>query len=181
MSYPTLIIGGIEIPLRALTEGFAQTYEELAGLSARRTLGGSLLIQRAWPLTRNYLLRTTISGGGILPAPLDHLDRGGTYEVECAEHRRIAGDGAYNVITLPAGRRSGGIYTPRGYALVGGELVETTIAIVGHVATLGLVTGAQHYQVRYWPKFTGNLTHKSDGEPWRATRRWTITIEEEGE
>lgn len=179
MSSPleTLIIGGIELPIFALTEGFRQSYDELAGISARRTLGGKLLIQRVWPLAKNYLLSTTISGAGSLPAPLDHLDRGATYEIECAEHRAIAGTS--NIITLPAGRRSGGIYTPRGYALVAGELVETAIALVGNVATLTAVSGAQHYQVRYWPKFTGLLTHKADGEPWAARRSWSLTLIEE--
>lgn len=176
MSYPTLKIGGIELPLRTLTDGFSQTYDELAGVSARRTLGGSLLPQRAWPLDRNFKLATTISGGGRLPAPLDHLDRGDTVEIECAEPRHISG--TTTAITLPAGRRSGGIYAPKGYALVDGELVATSISIVGNAATLGAVSGAQHYEVRYWPKFTGILTHKSSGEPWQARRTWTITIEE---
>jgi hypothetical protein len=177
--YENIIIGGIEIPRYANSEGFSQTYDELAGISARRTLGGTLLPQRSWPLTRNFLWSTTISGVGSLPAGIDQLDRGVAYEVECAEVRHISG--GTHVITLPAGRRSGGIYAPRGFALVSGLLVETSIAIVGDVATLGVVSGAQHYRVSYWPKFTGVLTHKSDGEPWRATRRWTITIEEEGE
>lgn len=175
-SYPNLIIGGIEIPLRALIGGFTQSYEEIAGISARRMMSGALLIQRSWPDPGNYKLRTTLSGGGILPAPLDHLDRGDTVEIECAEHRRIADTS--NLITLPAGRRSGGIYTPVGYALKGGELVATPLSIAANLATLATVSGAQHYQVRYWPKFTGQITHQSSGEPWQARRSWTVVIEE---
>jgi hypothetical protein len=57
-------------------------------------------------------------------------------------------------------------------------LVGTSISITGNVATLGSVAGAQHYQVLYWPKFTGRITHQSSGQPWQASRRWTVTIEE---
>jgi len=173
---PTLIIGGIQIPTYALSEEFSQTYEEIAGISSARMGDGSLVIQRAWPsAAANYKLSTTISGGGSLPAPLDGLNRGTSVEVECAEPRRIASTS--NVITLPAGRRSG-TYAPTGYALVDGLLVETPLALVGHVATLTVVAGAQHYQVRYWPKFSGRITHQSSGEPWQARRRWSVTIEE---
>lgn len=177
MTMATLLIGGIQVPTYALTDEFSQSYDEVAGISSARMGDGSLVIQRAWPsASANYKLSTTISGGGSLPAPMDGLNRGATVEVECAEPRRIAATG--NVITLPAGRRSGGLYTPTGYALVDGLLVETPLALVGDVATLTVVAGAQHYQVRYWPKFTGRITHQSSGEPWQARRRWTVTIEE---
>lgn len=176
MSFTSLIIGGFEVPRDSLRDGFSQTYEEIAGISSARMGDGSLVIQRAWPAVgANYKLSTTISGRGRAPAPLDGLNRGATVEVECAEHRRIAG--AMNVITLPAGRRTGD-YAPRGYALVDGLLVETPLALVGDVATLTAVAGAQHYQVLYWPKFTGSITHQSSGEPWQARRSWSVTIEE---
>jgi hypothetical protein len=177
MSYPTLLIGSIQIPLHALIGGFSQTYEEIAGISSARMGDGSLTIQRAWPTVgKNYKLSTTISGAGSLPAPLDGLNRGAAVEVECATHRAIGS--ASNIITLPTGRRSGGIYDPVGYALVNGLLVPTPLVIVSHVATLTTVSGAQHYQVRYWPKFSGRITHQSSGEPWQARRSWSITIEE---
>lgn len=177
-AYPNLIIGGIEIPLRALIGGFSQDYEEIAAISARRMANGALHLQRAWPASGNYKLRSIIQGGGILPAPLDTLDRGGVHEISCAEARRIGATS--NVITLPAGRRSDTGYTPKGYALVSGELVATPItSLVANVATLTVVSGAQHYQVRYWPKFTGAITHKSSGEPWQARRTWSVTIEEQ--
>ncbi len=175
-AYRDLIIGGIEIPTHALMDGFTQDYEELAGISARRTLAGSLLIQRAWPLDRNYLLRTTISGGGSMPPPLDQLDRGSVHEVSCAEARMIAAQ--VPVIALPAGRRSDGAHAPRGHALVDGELVETSVVMSGDTAILAPVSGAQQYQVRYWPRFTGFITHKSSGDPWQARRTWSLTIEE---
>lgn len=177
MSYPTLILGGIEIPLYALTDEFSQSYEEIAGISSARMGDGSLLVQRAWPsLQANYKLATTISGGGSLPAPLDGLDRGAIIEIACAQHRAIAGTG--NVIALPPGRRSGGQYQPRGFALLGGLLVETPIHVVDDVATLTVVADARHYQVRYWPRFSGRITHQSSGEPWQARRSWSVTIEE---
>lgn len=173
---PTLIIGGIQVPAYALTDSFSQAYEEIAGISSARMGDGSMVVQRAWPtVSANYKLKTTIGGGGSLPAPLDGLNRGSTVEVECAEPRRIASTS--NVITIPAGRRTG-TYAPKGYALVDGLLVETSLALVGNVATLTAVAGAQHYQVLYWPKFTGVLTHQSSGEPWQARRTWSVTIEE---
>lgn len=176
MSYPNLIIGGIEIPLRALTDVFSQEYEEIAAISARRMASGVLHLQRAWPASGNYKLRTTLQGGGRLPAPLDNLDRGGAHEIQCAQHRHAGAAG--NVIVIPAGRRSGGIYAPQGFALVAGELVSTPLSIATNTATLTAVSGAQHYEVRYWPKFTGAITHKSSGEPWLARRTWSVTIEE---
>ena len=176
MSYSTLIIGGFEIPLFALSDEFTQSYEEIAGISSARMGDGSLIVQRAWPsASANYKLSTTISGAGTAPAALDGINRGATVEVECAEHRRIAG--LTTSITLPAGRRTG-TYAPQGFAVVNGLLVGTSISITGNVATLGSVAGAQHYQVLYWPKFTGRITHQSSGQPWQASRRWTVTIEE---
>lgn len=176
MSAQNLIIGGIEVPLFALTDAFSQDYEELAAIAGLRLANGSLVIQRAWPASGNYKLRSTISGGGSLPAPLDGLDRGASHEISCAQPRAIAAVG--NVITLPAGRRSDTGYAPVGFASVAGELISTPLALVGNVATLTTVAGAQHYQVRYWPKFTGMITHRSSGEPWQAARSWTLTVEE---
>jgi hypothetical protein len=176
MSAQNLIVGGIEIPLYALTDAFSQDYEELAAIAGVRMADGSLVIQRAWPTSGNYKLRTMISGGGSLPAPLDGLDRGTAYEISCAQHRAIAAVG--NVITLPAGRRADTGYVPVGFASVAGELVSTAVSLVGNVATLTTVGSAQHYQVRYWPKFTGMITHKSSGDLWQAARSWTLTAEE---
>lgn len=155
---------------------FSQSYEELSGISSARMGAGGLVIQRAWPTVDiNYKLSTTISGAGGLPAPLDGLNRGALVDVECAEHRRIAS--ISNVITLPGGRR-GGSYAPTGSALVLGELVDTDLVLLDNVATLTIVPGAQHYQVRYWPKFMGRITHQSSGLSWKSRRTWTVTIEE---
>jgi hypothetical protein len=180
MSLTTLIIGGIEIPVYALTDDFRQDYEEIAGISSARMGDGSLLIQRAWPTAAaNYKLRTTISGGGSLPAPLDSLNRGASVEISCAEPRRITGaTPTATTITLPAGRRSDSGYAPTAWALVGGLLVSTPVSIATNTATVTAVSGAQHYHVRYWPKFSGLITHKTGGEPWQARRGWSVTLEE---
>lgn len=172
-----LIIGGIEIPLYALTDAFTQDYEELDGVNGMRMSDASMVIQCAWPASVNYKLITTISGAGSLPAPLDGLMRRVAHEISCAQHRAISAVGN-NIITLPAGRRADTGYVPVGFASVAGELVATPLALVGNVATLTVVAGAQHYQVRYWPKFTGMITHKSSGQPWQAARSWTLTVEE---
>lgn len=180
-SLQTIVIGGVELPLWVFVDGFTQDYEEITGVGELVMDDGSLTISRL-DQGRNYRLRTTISGGGTLIAPLDALDRGAEVEIQCAEPRRISHPTIPTSlsITLPAGRRTGGIYTPRGYAMMAiGEIVETPItSIVDNVATLVAVTGAMHYHVLYYPKFTGRIEHKHSSEPWQAKRTWTITVRE---
>lgn len=175
MTIRNLIIGGIQIPLRALTDGFAQDYEEIAGIGRLRLASGTLIPQRAWPAS-GYKLRTVISAAGRLPAPLDALDRAAAHEISCARFRMVGGQS--NILTLPAGRRLDAGYAPQAFALLDGELVATGHTLVGHTAFVAAVSGAQHYQVRYWPRFTGLITHRAGGEPWRAAGSWTLTVEE---
>lgn len=177
MTWKTLIIGGIEIPLHAMSDDFSQDYDEEAGIGDMRLSDGSLVIQRAWPASGVKLV-TSLGAAGSLPAPLDGLDRGVAHEVSCARHRVIAVAAPGLSVTLPAGRRSDTGHTPVGYAAVGGLLVPTALSIVGHVATFTAVAGAQHYQAHYWPKFSGRITHKASGRPWQAAGGWTMTIRE---
>ena len=176
----TLRIGGIDIPLYALTDSFDQSYEEVAAIHGLRFMDGSLMPQRAWPRTENYKLRTTINGSGSLPAPLDGLDRGAAQEVRCVAHRSAASP--TTTVQFTKKHRTDTGYTPVGFAQVGSLLVPVDLVITEHdtysSAALSPVSGAQHYQVRYWPQFVGILVHQSSGEPWQAKRSWSVTIEE---
>lgn len=175
--YATLIIGGIELPLRSLHYSFSQDYEELAGISETRMGDGSLSIQQAWPADGGYKLRTVISGEGRIPAPLAGLRRGEPHLVQCAAQMLFSS--ATPSVALPSGRRSGGRYDPRGFAVVEGEQVASAItSIVDDVATLTVVADAQHYQVRIYPEFTARLTHRATSQPWQARRGWTLTLDE---
>lgn len=163
----SLIIAGYVIPWHA-RHGLAQTYEVIGGRTRGRKLSGAGYVQQHWAK-----LRTTISGEGSLPAPLAGLDPATSYEISCAEPRVIAGTAS---ITLPAGRRSD--VAPIGYAVLDGLLVETPVSIAGNVASLTAVTGAQHYEVRYWPKFTAHLEIEAEADVNGAARRWRVVAEE---
>lgn len=181
--YRTFKIGGIEIPLKSGGPDLRQSYSTiLDGIGADRMADGSLLIQQAWPEPGQPLkLRSTISGGGLQNVAFDALAPGSGHLVECVESRRITHptNPLSLAITLPSGRRSGGLYAPQGLALVDGELAATSIGIVGDLATLGAVAGATEYSVRYWPAFMARIVSIShDGSPWRAARSFTLEIEE---
>lgn len=176
MSGPNLIIGGFRLPLSAYWEDFRQTYDDEAGIGEIRLADGSLVIQRAWPATGVKLL-TTLAARGRMPPLLAGLDRGVAHEIACIEPIHLPS--LNTAITLPAGRRADTGYTPRGYAMVDGELVSTPVlSVVAHVATLQAVAGASHYEARYWPKFSGRITYRQDGTPLRGGRGWTLTIKE---
>lgn len=76
MSAPTLIIAGLELPQESRLE-YRQTFELIdAGGTSRRMANGALFTMRRW---RKY--RTTISGGGWIPAPLLALPLNAPFEV----------------------------------------------------------------------------------------------------
>jgi hypothetical protein len=50
--------------------------------------------------------------------------------------------------------------------------------VVTNTATLTVVSGAQHYEARYWPKFTAYLAVEVEADVNGAARRWSVTAEE---
>lgn len=145
-------LGGVAISYEAGDGRVLQSYDD----ATRRSLmemGDGSLVSRTYAGTSGKI-NTRISGNSAwAAAPLSGLDYSSAMTLKCAEPRAI--HGATVSITIPSARRIDTGYTPRGYAVVGGSLVETTITgIVSNVCTLTAVSGATGYEVHYWPEIT---------------------------
>lgn len=146
MNAHDIVIGGIRIPLDS-AYGLEQSYDALeAGSTVLRMLNGAAIKQTHWSKRR-----TTITGSGRYPPGLAGLDYSGPLEIQCAAPLIIA-SAASNVITLPAARRAD--WVPAGYAVVDGRMMPVACSVVGNIATLGTLAGAQNYQCMYWPVLT---------------------------
>lgn len=172
MSGPTLEIGALVVPY-VVTLGLRVEYERLAARSDRRTAAGGLNRRTAW----TGKLRATITGDGWAPPGLATLDEDTAYSVALPELRSV--DSASNVITLPAARRSGGIYTPLGFAVVAGALVSTPVALVTDTATLTTVAGASGYRVDYYPQVSAYVRFvREELDAERRVHGWQLVVEE---
>lgn len=170
MSSRVLVIGGIEIPIRA-SHQLSQNYTPIQAVSRARMMNGSLTQQSAW---RGKLL-TEISGDGLVPSGLQLIDWSQPVIIKCIAERAVTSSS--NVIPVHANRRSD--YGVRGRALVGTKLVDTPVSVTGDVATLTVVSDATAYQAYYWPE----ITCYSDGpEETRGARTadygWSLIAEE---
>ena len=173
MSFKTLKIGTLEIPVRAAIDA-DQTYTAIGGETVLRTLSGAGIRQETWKRTR-----TTINGNGWLPSALSAIDTTVSMDVACiAPQARVAD--VNRQATLPAARRSDAGHTPWAVALLpDGGLANTTLGIVGNVATAGAVAGATGYLINYFP-----LLHCWINRPTQAfsvsagTHTWEIIAEE---
>lgn len=164
-------LGGISVPIQA-NLGLRQEYRALGGRHKRRMADGSLHLQSNWSK-----IATTISGDGWVPAGFAGLDFDSALTLKCLAPRSIIS--ASNVLTIPATRRSDGDYLPVGYATVDGERVATPLALVSNTATLTLVSGAQFYEVVYYPElqvYADPPTEQTDAHS--AQFRWSITAEQ---
>lgn len=171
---PDLRVGPVVLALRSRWS-LTQTYSELRAEEQRRAADGSLYIRRAWA----GKLRTEISGEGKLPLALAQLDTSSPVTLACASPRHIAGD--RTTITLPSTRRSGAAYAPLAWAIVDGDLVSTTVSITDDVATCGTVSGADAYQVAYWPHITAHITRATETlttSSGQHSYRWQLIAEE---
>lgn len=168
------VVGTAEQPISAIA-GFSQTYEVLAASASDRMGDGSLDTATYW----SGKLRTVISGDGWTPPVLLGLNFDSNLTLKCGAP--IAVQDATTSVTLPAARRTDAGHTPVGFAIVGGELVATTISsIVSNVATLASVSGASAYVVWYWPELTVQVTERprQDTATGAAVHRWSLTAEE---
>lgn len=164
---PELTVDGLVVPVQAALD-LSQTYEEIGGVSLRRTLGGGTFRQSHW--TR---LKTALSGGGW--CPFAHYPLGSVHLLGCIAPRSLMETGP--VLTLPAARRSD--VPLQGWALVGGELVATPVVLSGHVATLTPVPGATQYQVSWYPLLQVVFSDlKYSAELRQAQYQWQLTAEE---
>ncbi|THF60903.1 hypothetical protein [Pseudothauera rhizosphaerae] len=141
----TLLIGPVGMPLPLAAAGFTQTYATIRGGSLLRLADGSGLQQSRW-----RKLSTTVSGSGILPAPLAALDWDAPLILGCVAPRGIWTAGA--PVELPAARRAD--VAPFALAAVGAGMVRASIEVAAGVATIAPVAGATGYCVYYYPQLT---------------------------
>jgi hypothetical protein len=118
-----------------------------------------------------------LTGRGWIPAGLDGIDYTSSMLLKCAAAKMITSPS--NVIALPAERRTDSGYEPRGYAIVEGARVDTSIGFAVDVATLGTVAGASFYQVEYFPEITVFATLSNSGVTvTNADYSWQIKAEQ---
>lgn len=166
-------LGGVVIPIESLdnhSERFTSKRRSTDllmgdGSTLRQTLSGT-----------EDKLKIRLSGGGWAPIGLTSLDYSSSMTLLCGLRRSIGS--ASNVITIPSARRSDSGFEPIGLAVVDGELQETTISIVSNEATLGVVAGAEGYQVQYWPEITVYADLEESMDASSATYSWEIIAEE---
>lgn len=159
-----LIVGGIEVPLKA-SHVLSQSYEPVQAVSRPRMGDGSLMQQTAWA----GKLLTSISGDGLIPPGLQSIDYSQAVVIKCVAERVVTS--ASNVIAVPTGRRAD--YGVEGRALVGSVWQSTPAAVVGDTATLTIAASATAYQAIYWPELicfcdppTDNRAVRSSGYSW---------------
>ena len=139
----SLVIGGIEIPIRA-AQGLTQNYTPVQAVSRLRMGDGSLVQQSSWA----GKLNTSIDADGIMPAGIHTLDYSQSIIIKCIAERVVAS--ASNVITVPSARRAD--YGVVGRALVGDNWQATAVTLATDTATLTVVADAVQYQAIYWPE-----------------------------
>lgn len=175
----TLVIGGIEVPVHSLHD-FRQSYSVVGGYNnRRRKYDGTGFAQEVWKR-----LKTVITASGILPPGFGSFEPTQQYVVQCAAGRKV--ESLSNVIALPAGRRSGGIYDPVGYAWVpevGKHIADSEVevgfsSVAGDTYTLNTHAGAQHYYVVYYPVITAYIQVTEDIDVREAGYGWTLDAEE---
>lgn len=164
-------LGSIIIPV---VSGFdiAQTYDAINARTIQRYKDGGALVQ-----SRYNKLHSTISASGWIPAPFDAIDSNQPIAVSCIAPLCVFG--ATTGIVIPRNYRTDSNFTGQAFALVGDEVVETAVSLVGQAATLTAVADAAQYQVIYYPIITGILTISQEYDDSMNVMRWTIDLEEE--
>lgn len=170
----SLKIGSLEIPLLAALE-IEQTYEPIGGETIFRPISGTGLKQSTWSRTR-----ITTSGSGWMPAGLDSLDVTEQLVLSCVVPRTVPVEFGTRQASLPAARRSDDGCAPWGVAIMpDGSAVQTSVSLVGNVATLSAVIGAVAYQAMYLPQLTVWAMRPTDGGTRSdASYTWQIICEE---
>lgn len=163
-------IGTLEIPLVA---GFDVNidYPKILAKNILRTKNGTGIMASRWEK-----LRVVISGSGWLPDGLDSIDENAQVDIHSTAWLSTASTS--NIITIPRAFRIDE-FTPRGTAIVNGDMVETPVVIAAQQATLTVVPGATQYHVLYCPivtSFIALIDRKFDvkAHVWN----WSIEAEE---
>ena len=166
-------IDDIVAPLSALHD-FSQDYAVIGSRAVVRKMSGRGVQQAVWTK-----LRTTLNGGGWLPAGLEGLDVLVPHMLLCAAPRALQSTAP--AVLLPANRRSDAPeYAPQGLALFAdGRHVDTPGVLTGDTLTLTPVAGAVRFQVRYWPALPVFITTLSNrGDLKGNVCGWQIVAEE---
>ena len=164
-----LVIGGIEIPIRA-SEVITQSFEPIQSVSRLRMSDGALTQQTSW----SGKLLTKISADGILPSGLQLLDYSQPIVIKSIAESAVLS--ASNIIDVPSARR--GDYSVEGRALVDGKWVSTPVNVVGDTATLTVVASATQYQAIYWAELSCYCDPPTEN---RNARNSTYSWDFEGE
>ena len=169
MSTVALEIGSVVIPGYA-SLGLEQVYEPLEGAAVLRATDGTAVKQTAWSK-----LRTVITGTGWIPEGLATIDWSVAQTMKGAAPRSVWSTS--NVIAVPAARRSD--VAVRGFGIVDGVPVETTVSMSGDTATLTTVSGATSYYALYWPEFQAFFSPPQQQiDVTGAAVRWRLVGEE---
>ena len=165
-------LDGVSVPIQANLD-FDQKYERVEAATLLRMSDGTGVKQTAW----SGKIKTVLSGVGWVPAGLYGLDYSQSMLLKCAAARSIVS--ASNVITVPAERRSDTGFEVTGYAVVGGEYVESAVNVVTNTATVATVAGATHYGVNYYPEITVYASEPStEGDLSGANYTWSLEAEQ---
>lgn len=166
-----LMLGGLEVPLYSRLD-WSQSYGPIGGNVVLRMASGAGVKLTHW---RKWA--TAVSAGGNIPPGLDGLDYDNPLEMRCAKPMTMGGTGL--VYTLPAARRSDTGFTPLAFARVGRQWVPAEVNTVVNTATITAVTGAELYQVRWWPQLTVLCEPPSvDHDVHGGQVRWSLDAEE---
>lgn len=164
-------LGGYPIAIKAGLE-FSQSYETLSGTAIHRMQSG-----RAIKQTHFKKLKTVLSGKGWVPTGLEHLDYSKPLLLKCAVPLSITS--ALCQLILPVASRNDMRYTPTGFALIGGKLLETNLSIQGNIVNLESVNDAKYYQVHYFPELLVYAEPPQiHGDVSGSEFTWSLTCEE---
>lgn len=167
--------GGIEVtlggvPIRLQAGAVQCSYAPLGGVATRRRSGGDLVKMRNWRKTA-----ITITGTGWVGAGFSGLDFDEPLTLNCNQPltlRTVALTG-----TIPGTIRSDD--APWAMAYVGGEYVNTAIAMVANAFTITAVASATDYLVRWMPSYQVMCEPPAEAmDSGSATYDWTIEAEE---
>lgn len=170
MTAPMLKIGGVEIALQ--TFPVSQAYKPIEGAALLRMLNGAAVKQAHW-----RKLAITINGDGWAPAALASIDWTQAVDIYCIAPRSVSS--ATNSATLPSARRTDLTVNVLAFAVVAGELVQTSVSVASNTATATAVTGATSYQFWYYPKLSCYSSGPSESlDLSGAAYAWQLEAEE---
>jgi hypothetical protein len=172
-----LVIGSLTVPHLA-TADLSQSYGELAARTLLRMADGTAVLRQAWA----GKLTTDIAGTGPIPSGLLALDYSTPMTLKCVgEYALTSVSNVFANVT--ARRRSDSGATPYGRAYAAGQWVLTAVTWGSgpdaNTATLGVVAGAEMYQLVFYPQITAFLTPPTQEWDWvSGDYSWSIHAEE---